>query len=271
LQGQSGNSEDKAGSSREGSGAGFLDSLREGAENVVADARQAFFAEATTTTVAATTAAAATTTAAAGDWGGTDPTAYATQYGMTVDQAKSQLTILNMIKHAQIDLDARLDEISADMTATDVRAQLDLKAVNSTAIAAATMPIMASNAAADVSGVNHSVVTLTGDIYNLTNKSTKDLQRIMTLEALKNSTNANADAVKNIAGGKARVQANLETFNALIPRLKRLERRLAALESKLDDGNVTRVVDDTAKLQVTNLIEDVSRAFGRFLPNPSPT
>jgi hypothetical protein len=239
LQDDSGGREDEA---RGRSSAGFLDSLRESAEDVVYDARQAFFAG-----------------------GKKDPVAYAAASGITVDSAKSRIQLLGMIAHAQEDLMNRLQEAGLDLEATDARANYDLLALNQTANAAKTMPIMANSAEADVDSVQHNARELLDGVHNISNQTASNFDMIDKLQALKNATDPDYDKAKDLGSGQRRVQANSETMHALVPRLMQLQRHLARLESSLNDGNVSRMVDDAANQEVMNLVEDVSRAFGRFL------
>jgi hypothetical protein len=259
LQGESDGKEDKAG----GYASSLLDSIRDSAEEVVDDARNVFFAKKEASAVVATTTTIATTSAITTP----DPATYAEQHNMTLDAAKSRIMLIEMIQKAQVDLMNRLQEVGLDLEATDARAKYDLMSLNQTAEAAKSMPIMANNADADVTSVQVNALTLLDGIGEIVNKTTDNLRTMDELERLRNATQPDYDAATNLASGQRRVEANAATMHALVPRLMQLQRRIARLESSLNDGNVSRMVDDTANEEVMNLMEDVSRAFGRFIRN----
>jgi len=78
------------------------------------------------------------------------------------------------------------------------------------------------------------------------------------------------DDLKNsekLPGAKKRVQANQQTLSALIPRLENLETRVTKIEGKLYDGDLKKLVDDQTGKVSMNIMEDISRGFGRFVAN----
>jgi len=85
----------------------------------------------------------------------------------------------------------------------------------------------------------------------------------------KKALETNLDKSKKLPGAKGRIQNNQQTMGALIPRLERLEKRVTKLEAHLYDGDLKKLVDDQSSAEVTNVMEDVSRGFGRFVANPS--
>lgn len=196
-----------------------------------------------------------------------DVAAYAAANQMSKDNAKSRLMLITIIEHAQVDLMNRLQEIGYDLEATDARAKYDLQAINATVAAAKSMPIMASNAESDVNSVQHNAQTLLDTIADIVNKTVNNSAVMDELDGLKNSTQRDASAAATLSSGQRRVQANSQTMHALVPRLMQLQRRIGRLESSLNDGNISRMVDDTANQEVMDLMEDVSRAFGRFIRN----
>jgi hypothetical protein len=256
----------KAANMRGGYGNELWNSVQESASEVVDDAREAFFARAQAAAAATTTAAppAPTTTAAITT---VDPATLATKLNITHDAARARNLLVAMISRAQVDLLNRLKDISTDLEATQLRAELDLKAVNHSFIQSQKMPIIASNADVDVKKIDVNGDQLKVAVPAILQRAVRrsaDIAELMKSKKMVEENLKNSDA---LPGAKRRVQNNQVTLSAVVPRLERLERRVTKLESRLYDGDLNKMVDDSTGKEVVNVMEDVSRGFGRFVEN----
>jgi len=131
-------------------GRGLQGLVEAAADDVVEHARQAFFADSTAvpTTAAPTTTTTTVTTV--------DVAVLAAQLKITKDAAQARNLLVGMITRAQVSLLGRLNDINSDLDATDLRAVMDLQAVNHSKVAAENMPIMADNADIDVKKIETS-------------------------------------------------------------------------------------------------------------------
>lgn len=198
-----------------------------------------------------------------------DPNILAQQLKVTADKAKARNLLVAMIDRAQLGLMGRLKDIDLDLDALKLRAQHDLKAVNHSYQIAEKMPIMASNAEIDVAKIKTNGDKMQKDtLPAIMSQSTAQSNLIEGLMKEKKELEGNVKKGEKIPGAKTRVQDNTATLDTIVPRLEKLERRVTHLEGRLYDGDLKKLVDDTASKEVTNIVEDVSRGFGRFVENP---
>lgn len=230
------------------------------------DAREAFFAESQQKAKVVVAISVPTTTTAMTT---VDPAILAKSMKITKEAAQARNLLVGMINRAQIGLLTRLKDINGDLEATELRAQQDLKSVNHSATVAANMPIMVSNAEVNVVKIEKNGDKLKAELPTLVGRASKHVKLIADLMKEKKALEKNLEKSKKLPGAKGRIQNNQQTMGALIPRLERLERRVTKLEAHLYDGDLKKLVDDQSSSEVTNIMEDVSRGFGRFVANPS--
>jgi len=251
-------------SSHGGYGNALWNSVQESANEVVEDAREAFFATAQKAAATTTAKPVATTTTAMTTM---DPTILAKQMKITQDAARARNLLIGMISRAQLGLLNRLNDIGLDLEATKLRAQVDMKAVNHSFIAAKNMPIMASNAAVDVHKIETNGEKLKAALPKLEGRAKNHTVLIASLMNEKVMLEKNVKKAVKLPGAKRRIENNQNTLGAILPRLEKLERRVSKLENRLYDGQINKLVDDTTNKEVVNIMEDVSRGFGRFIAN----
>lgn len=254
----------EAADTRSGYSSGLWSVVQEGAGEVVEKAREAFFAEGQAQQFPITTTMKPTTTMTT-----VDVETLAKRLEITKDAATARNMLVSMIDRAQLGLIERLKNIDLDLDAMTLRAQEDLKAVDHSYKIAENMPIMASNAAVDVEKIQTNGKVLQEDTIpdlNMQAQNQKKLvaELMMTEESLKQSV----EKGKPLGGAKPRVQDNTAVMESLAPRLERLEKRVTKIESRLYDGDLKKLVDDTSNKEVMNIMEDVQRGFGRFVKNP---
>lgn len=227
---------------------------------VVEDAREAFFRgeEAATTTTAAPAVPATTQ----------DPEVLAKQLGITKDAAQARNLLVAMITRAQTGLISRLHDINMDLDAMALRAKMDLKAVNHSAEIAENMPIMASNSEVDIEKVEENGGMLQNKtLPEILQRSKDQVAQITELVKDKKPVESDVDAAKNLPSAETRIQDNAQTMDTIVPRLELLDRKVMKLENRLYDGDLKKLVDETTGKEVQNIMEDVSRGFGRFIQN----
>jgi len=252
----------KAASMRGGYGNELWNAVQDRASDIVADAREAFFAD--SMKAAATTVAPVTTTVPITT---VDPAILAQQLKITKDAATARNLLVSMISRAQVDLLNRLNDISLDLEATELRAKLDLKAVNHSFAEAKNMPIMSQNADVEVKKIDLGSAKLKVIVPAIESRAATQSKTISELLSTKQQLEKDLADSKKLPFAKRRVQNNMQTLGVVVPRLERLERRVTKLESRLYDGNLTMMVKDTSSKEVMNVMEDVSRGFGRFIAN----
>lgn len=243
-------------------GRGLQGLVEDAASDVVMHAREAFFADSRATTVTTTAVPTTTTTVTT-----LDPAVLAAQLKITKDAAQARNLLVAMITRAQVNLLNRLNDVNADLDATDLRARMDLKAVNHSKVAAENMPIMVDNAEVDVQKITTNGVKLKDMFPVLEAKSAQQSKDIGELLKTKEQLEEDLKNSEKLPGAKRRVQGNQQTMSALVPRLENLERRVTKLEGKLYDGDLKKLVDDQTGKVTMNIMEDVSRGFGRFVAN----
>jgi len=256
----------KAAANRGGYGNQLWSAVQESAGEVVDDAREAFFADSMKAAAKATTVAATTVTTTIAITT-VDPAVLAQQLKISKEAAQARNILVSMIERAQIGLLNRLKDISLDLEATELRAKLDLKAVNHSFTEAKNMPISASNADIDVKKIQTNGDQLKKSIPALVGRASTHSTEIAQLLRSKKQSEKDLKDSSKLPGAKRRIQNNQQTLNAVIPRLERLETRVTKLESKLYDGDLNKMVEDTSSKEVMNIMEDVSRGFGRFIKN----
>lgn len=250
----------EAAASHGGYGQQLWSSVQESAEEVVDDAREAFFASQIQNAAAATTTATTTTTQ--------DPAILAKQLQLTKDNAQAQKLLLDMIKNAQMEMLKRLQAVGYDLEATDQRAKEDLKALQHSAEAAKDLPMFSNNAEAAVVRVQNQADNLQVGLKDLGKRAHDDNVLMADLVRLKKEeADPNLKIAKNLPSGKKRIDENAQTMNVLVPRLTGLIMKMTRIEAGLWDGNLTEMVRDTVTREVLNTMEDAPRGFGRFLPN----
>lgn len=198
-----------------------------------------------------------------------DPAALAKQLGITKDQAQARNLVVSMVDRAQLSLLLRIKDVDADLDAMAMRAKEDLKAVNHSFQVAENLPISAANTAADIDNIkanSHKLQDST--LPAIVNRSTATETMIKDLLTEKDTLKGTVKKGDKIPGAAKRVTDNTNVMTALVPRLKKLEKKVTRLEARMYDGNLTALVDETARQEVVNIMEDVSRGFGRFIENP---
>jgi hypothetical protein len=275
LQGRSGDEEEhvlaekearksiEAASTREGYGSRLWTAVQESAEEVVDDARERFFAAGEATTIITTT----TGKTLPGQLTTQDPAVLANTLKISKDDAHARIIMIDMIQNAQLEMVKQLVAIGKDLSTTGLRAKADLKALNKSAVASKNLGFMANNAQASVTDNEKSALTLKADVAGLSKTVSADLKLLSDLAKTKNATEKDKVLAKTIPSAKKRVQKNVETMNVLIPRLKGMMSHVTKIESGLWDGNLTEMVSDQTSREVINVMEDVPRGFGRFIPN----
>lgn len=218
------------------------------------------------TTAAPTTLAPTTTTAITT----MDPAVLAKQMGISLEAAQARNLLVGMVTRAQLTMLNRLNDIGLDLEATELRAKMDLKAVNHSFVAAQNLPIMASNANADVNKILTNSKQLQEEMLpKMEGRAETTSEEIAAMISMKAKIDKQiaAGKGKKLPGAKKRVQTNKQTMDVLVPRLEKLEKRVTKLEGRLYDGDLKKLVDDTTNKQVVDIMEDVSRGFGRFVAN----
>jgi len=199
-----------------------------------------------------------------------DPAALAKKMGISHEAAQARNLLVGMVQRAQLTLLNRLNDIGLDLEATELRAETDMTAVNHSFVAAQNLPIMANNAAVDVTKILVNGKQLQEEMLpKMEGRGETISEEITAMISMKKKIDKQlaAGKGKKLPGAQKRVQTNKQTMDVLVPRLEKLEKRVTKLEGRLYGGDLKQLVDDTTNKQVVDIMEDVSRGFGRFVEN----
>lgn len=221
------------------------------AQSAAADKAAVARAAAPTTTVATTTM---------------DPVEVARQMNISHDAAHARNLIIGVIQKAQVQLLNRLQDISSDLKAVHKMAARDMEVIQHSAEAAEMMPVMSNQAELDALKVDKFGAELKVALPGVEHLVNVTKQSVGALASQKQELESEMRKA-GVGGTKRRVEDNLQAMNVIIPRLKKIERHMTDLERQLHDGDLNKMVEDTASEETMNTFEDVSRSAGRYHPN----
>jgi len=177
-----------------------------------------------------------------------------------------ETAILQRVAAEQQNLFGLLDEASRDLDATQARVNFDLRSANKSVDSL--MDLMSKTLEANTTALQNreSAHALTGgfpSIEHAAEATITSMAGVNASVAVIRERLANADV---IASAGERADANMQAMRLIKPRLQDLEHRTDAVEERLYNGNLTRLVDEAVDNSITGVIEDVGRGLTARLP-----